>query len=157
MNSYLRMVFFAGTLSAASLGAGRAPEQTLHIRVYDQAQVPAETLQSAMAETGRIFQAARIGIVWELPAAESPEDRGFDWSSPAAPWTRPERPYVAVRILKSMSAIVPWRIRGLRKQPRSKAVPWPQSCHNKWPPALPFVQMVEQIRARDWTRSASFV
>lgn len=102
MNRYLRVVFIAGAVTAAaSLGAGKSvPEQTLHVRVYDRAQVPAETLRCAMVEAGRIFHSARIEIVWERPAAESPQDRGLDWRSSAARRNQPERHYVAVRILK---------------------------------------------------------
>lgn len=101
MNRYLQVVVIAGAVTAASPGAGKSvPEQTLQVRVYDRAQVPAKTLSGAMAEAGRIFHSARIGIVWERSAAESPQDRGLDWSSPAARRNHAERQYVAVRILK---------------------------------------------------------
>jgi hypothetical protein len=65
------LIAFAGELSmTANLVSGRtrheiAPERTLHIRLYDRAQTPAETLQWATAETSRIFQdggnKARLG------------------------------------------------------------------------------------------------
>lgn len=67
----------AGSL-AAKTGRDAAPEQTLSIKVYDQAEVPAATLKAATAETGRLFRAAGIRISWQHPATESPEDVGTD-------------------------------------------------------------------------------
>src|SRR5947209_4470927 len=89
MNSSLQIACFAGTLAllagSASGKTGRAvgPEQTLLVRVYDEAQVPAAVLHSATMETARLFQAAEIRIRWEHLSAESPEDEGTDMTAVA--------------------------------------------------------------------------
>lgn len=107
----LRIALVAGGLSMAALVSGKTrheitPEQTLHIRLYDQAQIPRGTLQWATAETSRILSTAGIKLEWEQPSVESAEDRGLDMSSPAAPRTRPERQYLVIRILPTTAANV---------------------------------------------------
>jgi hypothetical protein len=53
-----------------------------------------------MAETSRIFRAARIKLEWERPLFESPEDGAIDLSSQDAPRTGPARQFLVVRILR---------------------------------------------------------
>ena len=86
--------------------ARNAPEETLHIRLYDRAQIRSETLRWATAETSRIFRTAGIKIEWEQPPVESSEDCVLDMSSRLAPRTRPERHYLLIRILPTTPATV---------------------------------------------------
>jgi hypothetical protein len=107
MNSLLRIATFAGTLALlAGCGYGKTgPEQTVSVRLYDQAQVPATVLHSAMNETSRLFRAAGIRISWERPSAEAPEDQGTDQTAYVC--QRPdERPYLAVRLIRRTPANV---------------------------------------------------
>jgi hypothetical protein len=105
MESSLSIVFVATTLAAlasSSFGKTRAqnaPDQTISIRVYDRAEIPAGTLRSALDEASRLFRTAGIRINWEQPAVASPEDRGIDMSSAASPKSE-QRSYVVVRVLR---------------------------------------------------------
>jgi hypothetical protein len=82
MNSSLRIVFVAGAFSMAAgsisgkTGREIAPERTLSIHLYDQAQVPAGTLHLATVEATRLFRAAGIQVIWQQPPAEPPEIGG---------------------------------------------------------------------------------
>lgn len=111
MNSSLQIASFAGTLAllaGSALGNTRravGPEQTVLVRVYDEAQVPVAVLHSATMETGRLFRAAGIQISWEHPFAESPDDEGTDMT--AASFQRPdERRYLVIRLMHRTPATV---------------------------------------------------
>jgi hypothetical protein len=111
MNSSLRIVFVAGAFSMAAgsisgkTGREIAPERTLSIHLYDQAQVPAGTLHLATVEATRLFRAAGIQVIWQQPPAEPPEDRGIDMRSIAS--RQPdERRYFVVRIMRRIPATV---------------------------------------------------
>ncbi|MBV9937007.1 MAG: hypothetical protein JO150_00765 [Acidobacteriaceae bacterium] len=82
------------------------PEQTLSIRVCDQAQVPNAVLRLTTAEADRLFRTAKLRILWRQPSAESPEDRGTDMTS-AAFFRQPDRrSYLVVRLLRGTPATV---------------------------------------------------
>jgi hypothetical protein len=110
MDSFFRIAFVTGALSmAVTLVSGKsrheiAPEETLHIRLYDRVQIPKETVQWAVVESSRMFRTAEIELEWERPSVESSEDSGLDMSSPAAPRTHPERQYFVIRILPTAPA-----------------------------------------------------
>jgi hypothetical protein len=111
MNSSLQITCLAGTLAlladSASGKAGRVidPEQTLVIRIYDKAQVPAAAIHLATMETARLFRAAGIRISWEHLSAESPEDKGTDMSAVA--FRQPDkRPYLVIRLMRQTPATV---------------------------------------------------
>jgi hypothetical protein len=113
VNSSFRIAILANTLAltAGSLygKSNRAlgTEQTLAIRLYDQAQVPHRMIHLATEEAARVLRAAGIRISWEQPPAEAPEDRGIDMRS--ADVRQPdERPYLVVRLTRATPAgIVP--------------------------------------------------
>ena len=107
MSSFLRITAFAGTLALlAGCAYGKAgPEQTLSVRLYDQAQVPAAVLHSAMMEAARLFRAAGIRIRWEQPPVESLEDQGTDMTA-AAFRQIDERPYLVIRLMRRTPATV---------------------------------------------------
>jgi hypothetical protein len=71
--------------------------------LYDQANVPAETLTCAKAEATRLFRAAGIRIAWERPSSEAPEDRGIDMTSPACQRSDNHR-YIVVRLQRRTPA-----------------------------------------------------
>ncbi|HZQ51476.1 MAG TPA: hypothetical protein VFB14_04715 [Bryobacteraceae bacterium] len=105
MSSFLRTTTFAGTLALlAGCGYGKTgPGQTVSVRLYDQAQVPAAVLHSAMMEASRLFRAAGIRITWEQPPVEAPEDQGTDMTA-AAFRQRDERPYLVIRLMRRTPA-----------------------------------------------------
>lgn len=108
----LRSAFVAGALSmAVCVLSGKAkhetsPEAVLQVRLYDRAQVPAETLQLAMGESSRIFKMAGIKLDWNQPSVEPSEDRGLDMSAADARRTGGDREYLVIRILRTTSANV---------------------------------------------------
>jgi hypothetical protein len=111
MESSLSIVFVAMTLAplaSSSFGKTRtqtAPDQTISIRVYDQAEISAGTLNSALDEASRLFRTAGIRINWEQPAVAPPEDGGIDMSSAAS--LKPEqRCYIVIRLLRRTPARV---------------------------------------------------
>ena len=87
MKGSLGMILVAGILSTAGspLSGGTppkaAPEHTLHIHLYDLAQVPPGILQCAIVEASRLFEAAGIHIVWERPPIDSPEAHSADFGA----------------------------------------------------------------------------
>lgn len=109
MNRSLEIAWWAGTLallaSSASgkTGRGVAEEQTLLIRVYGQAEVPAIAFHSATMETARLFRPAGIRIRWEHVSRESPQDKGTDMT--AAAFRQPnDRPYLVIRLMRRIPA-----------------------------------------------------
>lgn len=107
MSSFLRIAFLGSTVAwITGFASGKTgPEQTVSIRLYDQAQVPAAVLHSAMMEAARLFRAAEIRISWERPTAEAPEDRGTDMTATALRHPD-ERPYLVVRLMRRTPATV---------------------------------------------------
>jgi hypothetical protein len=103
MNSSLQIARIVGTVAllagcaSSKTGRGVAAEQTLSIRVYDKAELPAPVLRSAMMETGRLFLAAGIRISWEHLSAASPEDQGTDMTA-AEFHQLDRRPYLVIRL-----------------------------------------------------------
>lgn len=111
MNSSLRIAFLASVAAlivSSTSGKTRraiAAEETISIRLYDQAKVPAAVLDSATIEATRLFRAAGIRISWERPLLESPEDQGTDMTAIA--FRQPdERPYLVVRFMRRTPATV---------------------------------------------------
>jgi len=108
----LRIALLATALSISGVLASTktrheiAPDEMLHIRLYDRARIPAGTLQCAIIETSRIFKATKIKLEWERPSVESPEDCGVDFTSPAARRTHAERQYLVIKILPTVAATV---------------------------------------------------
>ncbi len=102
---------FAGTLAligGCAMGKTErtiAPEVALSIRVYDHAQVTPALLNSAENETGRLFQAAGIRIVWEHPLYLSSEDEGTDMTYASSPPPN-GRPYLVIRFIRRLPADV---------------------------------------------------
>lgn len=106
MNSSLRtasltsaLALIAGSLVPGKTPTGMAPEQTLSIRLYDQARVPNTVLRPATAEADRLFRAARLRIAWDQPSTESAEDLGTDMTS-AAFQQADNRNYLVVRLMR---------------------------------------------------------
>ncbi|MBV8072534.1 MAG: hypothetical protein JO270_21710 [Acidobacteriaceae bacterium] len=110
MGSLQKTLVIATALSATVAGASGKPksqidmEHTLRIRLYNQATVPSETLKWATADATRIFANSGINVIWEQPAAETPEDRGTDMSSAPLPGREHWRSYIALRILPRTAA-----------------------------------------------------
>jgi hypothetical protein len=109
MNSSFRIAFL-GSMAALAAGyasgkTGRsiAAETPISIRLYDQAQVPAAVLHSAMHETSRLFRAAGIRLAWQTPVAEAAADQGTDMTATA--FQQPdERSYLVVRLIRRTPA-----------------------------------------------------
>ena len=93
MNSLLA----ASSFVAVTLLTPAVSAQTLCIRVYNHAQVPAAELKVALLETTRVFKPTGLRITWQLDV-ESPEDRGIDMSSASARKTDNRR-YVVLSLL----------------------------------------------------------
>ncbi|HEX4769364.1 MAG TPA: hypothetical protein VH351_00935 [Bryobacteraceae bacterium] len=111
MNSWFSIAPIVSTfVLMAGSGSGKtgmepAPAQTLSIHLYDRAQAPAPTLDSATGQANYLFRAVGIRIKWECPSPELPEDRGTDMTSAA--FQQPDaRPYVVVRLIRRTPATV---------------------------------------------------
>lgn len=114
MGTLQKTLFIAAALLAAVSGVtGKSKSQidlehTLCIRLYNQAPVPSATLKWATIDVTRIFAISGINVIWEQPAAETPEDRGIDMSSAPLLGRQGGRAYIAVRILpRTVASILP--------------------------------------------------
>lgn len=111
MNIPLQIAWFVGTLAVlAGSALGKTeretfPEQTLCIRVYDKAGVPATALEAASMETARLFRAVGLRISWEHPSTESAQDGGTDMT--AAAFRQPnDRPYLVIRFMRRIPTTI---------------------------------------------------
>ena len=100
MNSLLPGLLFASALCLTGPVHGKELAQKIRIHLYDQAQVPSDTLHFALAEANRVYKAAGIELIWERPAAGAEEAQGTDMSS--RPGESNTRSHVAVRIIRGM-------------------------------------------------------
>jgi hypothetical protein len=80
--------------------------QTLCIRVYNPAHVPAAELKTALLETTRVFKPTGLRITWQSEV-ESPEDGGIDMSSPSARVADTRRYVVLTLLTGTPGAIYP--------------------------------------------------
>jgi len=75
-------------IGAFAIGICQTPARfacsvTLHLRLYDLAQVPNLTLERALGETSRVLEAAGIEMVWDVRKATSSEgeERSTDFTA----------------------------------------------------------------------------
>jgi hypothetical protein len=90
----------ASCLFALMLSTTAASAQTICIRVYNRAHVPAGTLHAAVLETTRLFKPAGVRITWQF-VVESSEDLKLDMSASHRVDTRP---YLALILTTRTSA-----------------------------------------------------
>lgn len=111
MRSYLQIAFTATALAsvAGSLPgkAGRqaAPEQTVSIYLYNDAEVNPHTLHWARADVNRLFRAAGIQITWRQVSGEATPLEGLDKAGAAcAPFN--QQRYIVMRLISKAPATV---------------------------------------------------
>jgi len=110
MNSFSRVALIPVTfvlLAGSASGKTRliAPPQTLSIRLYDDAQAPAQMLHAASDQASYLLRAARIRTSWQRPLREPPEDQGTDMT--AAAFQQPDaRGYLVVRLMTRTPATI---------------------------------------------------
>ena len=75
-------------------------EPILHVHLYDQANVPRQTLDRAIEETVEILASAGVQSVFEPSDANSPESQTLDMTAPTLGQTPDVREFLVARIVR---------------------------------------------------------